>query len=343
MTERPDFDRFRTALRCETPDRVPLAEIDVDRSIKEAWLGHPLRSSADEVEFWRTAGYDYVPVDAGIDFHASTHTTHSQAVGTHLRRWQEEGRGVITDDADFEAHPWPDPNAVDLSRFASVAEHLPQGMEIVPILGGFLSRPTYLMGFAEFCYALTDRPALVARLFLRVGEIVLRVLERILEMDHVGAVWLSNDLAHSGGLLVSPRVLRQQVFPWFEEVGLLCRQRTLPLILHSDGRFSEIIPDLIAVGVNALHPFEPKAMDILELKRRYSGQLCVMGNVDVDLLSRGAPREIASDVRSKIRELAPGGGYCLGSSNSIPDYVPIDNHRAMVETALEYGVYPVGA
>ena len=51
MTAVPDFQRFRAALLCGTPDRVPLAEIDVDPSIKEAWLGRPLQSPADEVEF----------------------------------------------------------------------------------------------------------------------------------------------------------------------------------------------------------------------------------------------------------------------------------------------------
>ena len=343
MIETPDFHRFRTALLCGTPDRVPLAEIDVDRSIKEAWLGRPLRDAADEVCFWASAGYDYVPVDARIDFRTSTHTVGEAQPEADSRRWQEEGRGIIVNEADFEAHPWPDPNTLDLSHFAAIAEHLPEGMEIVAIVGGFLSRPTYLMGFEEFCYAIVDRPAFVARLFQRVGEIVLGTLERILRLDRIEAVWISNDMAYTEGLLVSPRVLRKEVFPWFARVGSLCRQRGLPLIFHSDGRFPELIPDLIAAGVNALHPFEPKAMDIREAKRRYAGRLCVVGNVDVDLLSRGTPAEVASQVRIKIRELAPGGGYCLGSSNSIPDYVPIENYRAMVETAIEYGRYPLRA
>ena len=341
MTAEPDFQRFRTALLCGTPDRVPLAEIDVDRSIKEAWLGRPLQSADDEVEFWCSAGYDFVPVDVGIDFGASTHTAVGSPAGAEPRRWQEEGHGVIVDDADFEAHAWPAPLAVDLGQLTAVAQELPDSMEMVPIVGGFLSRPTYLMGFAEFCYALVDRPALVSKLFQRVGEIVVGTLERILRLERVGAIWLSNDLAHTGGPLVSPRVLRKEVFPWFERVGSLCRQHGLPLIMHSDGHFPDLFPDLIAAGVNALHPFEPKAMDILEMKRRYAGRLCVMGNVDVDLLSRGTAAEITAVVRDKIRHLAPGGGYCVGSSNSVPDYVPVENHRAMVETALKYGKYPI--
>ena len=40
-------------------------------------------------------------------------------------------------------------------------------------------------------------------------------------------------------------------------------------------------------------------------------------------------------------ELAPGGGYAIGSSNSISNYVKLDNYRAMLDAALEYGRYPI--
>jgi uroporphyrinogen decarboxylase len=341
----PDFDRFRTALLCGTPDRVPLAELDVHRSIKEAWLGHPVQTVADEVEFWSSAGYDYVPVDAAIDFHTSVRRsaeTEDKGTGRDPREWAEEGLGVLTSDADYDAHPWPDPKSLDISRFPAVARELPASMRIVAVAGGFLSRPMYLMGFEQFCYALHDRPAFVARLFQRVGEIVVGALRRIVQAPSIGAVWLSNDLAYTEGLLVSPDVLRRHVLPWFAQVGALCREHGLPLILHSDGRYPELIPDLIAAGINALHPFEPKAMDILAIKRQYRGRLCVMGNVDLGYtLTRGTPAEVADEVRTKIRDLGPGGGYCLGSSNSIPDYVPFCNYRAMVQTALELGEYPL--
>ena len=67
MDTRPDFERVRTALLCAgEPDRVPLAEAGVDRGIKEAVLGRPIRDLRDEVEFWRVAGYDFVPVNVGL-------------------------------------------------------------------------------------------------------------------------------------------------------------------------------------------------------------------------------------------------------------------------------------
>jgi uroporphyrinogen decarboxylase len=94
--------------------------------------------------------------------------------------------------------------------------------------------------------------------------------------------------------------------------------------------------------VNAIHPIEPKAMDILEVKKRYGGKLCVIGNIDLGYtLTRGSPEETESEVKEKLRTVAPGGGYCLGSSNSIPEYVKPENFRAMVETTKKYGKYPI--
>ena len=83
-------------------------------------------------------------------------------------------------------------------------------------------------------------------------------------------------------------------------------------------------------------------MDIVELKAGVGGRLCVMGNIDLAYtLTRGSPEEVAEEVRMRLRQVAPGGGYILGSSNSVPEYVPLANYQAMRETALRYGVYPI--
>jgi uroporphyrinogen decarboxylase len=80
-------------------------------------------------------------------------------------------------------------------------------------------------------------------------------------------------------------------------------------------------------------------MDIRRIKQDYGRRVAVIGNVDVDLLSRGTPQAVADRTRELIQEIAPGGGYLLGSSNSIPYYVPLANYRSMLDTLLEHGTY----
>jgi uroporphyrinogen decarboxylase len=83
-------------------------------------------------------------------------------------------------------------------------------------------------------------------------------------------------------------------------------------------------------------------MDIVGLKQRYGGKLCLIGNIDLSYtLTLGTPREVEEEVKERLRQVAGGGGYCLGSSNSIPGYVPLANYLAMREAGLRYGWYPI--
>ena len=96
------------------------------------------------------------------------------------------------------------------------------------------------------------------------------------------------------------------------------------------------------IGFNALQPIEPKGMDINELKARVGERVCLIGNLDLGYtLTRGTPEEVRAETLTRIREIGPGGGYCVGSSNTVPPYVPFENYKAMVETTLECGRYPI--
>jgi uroporphyrinogen decarboxylase len=99
--------------------------------------------------------------------------------------------------------------------------------------------------------------------------------------------------------------------------------------------------DLVACGVNALHPVEPTSMDLAEVKARSGGRLCVLGSVEVDLLARGTAEQIEAMVADHIRRAGPGGGFAIGSSNSVPEYARYGNYIAMLEAADRLGTYPL--
>jgi uroporphyrinogen decarboxylase len=127
-----------------------------------------------------------------------------------------------------------------------------------------------------------------------------------------------------------------------EELASIAHNAGMPFILHSDGKLWSVLDDLISLGLDALHPIEPKAMDINRVKQRYGDQLALFGNIDLSYtLTRGTPDEVREEVRRRIRDLAPGGGYAVGSSNSIAHYVPLENYNAMREATFEYGRYPI--
>lgn len=352
----PNFERLRTALFRGQPDRVPTAELKCEDYIKQAFLGEPLPSLADDprgyierdIEFSIRAGYDFLRVAPGV--HYGDHwvpATHQYAVGSgkqQKRQWAMTHQGLIRTEDDFDRFPWPDAADATYHWLDIASELLPASMQLGTSFkgGGIFERAWMLMGFEAFSFALLERPDFVARMIERTGRTYYEFLKRAFEYDRVQLVWLGDDLAYSTGLMVSPDFLRQRVFPWYARIAHLCRQYDPPkaFIFHSDGYLWEILEDLIAMGIDALHPIEPKAMDIRQVKAKTAGRLCIIGNIDLGYtLTRGTPEEVREEVRQRIADCAPGGGYVVSSSNSVTEYVPLDNYRAMLSAVEEFGAY----
>ncbi len=85
-------------------------------------------------------------------------------------------------------------------------------------------------------------------------------------------------------------------------------------------------------------------MNITEVKKTYGDRIALIGNVDLGyILTRGTPQEVRDEVRSLIMRLGPGGGYLMSSANSITNYVPLENYKALLEATFEYGRYPISS
>jgi uroporphyrinogen decarboxylase len=103
---------------------------------------------------------------------------------------------------------------------------------------------------------------------------------------------------------------------------------------HSDGDLTEIIPDLVEIGVDILNPIQPESMDPRELKRRYGKRLVLNGAVS---LQRTLPFGTAEEVRREITDLVAicgaGGGFVLAPSNQLQPDTPLENIIAVYEAA----------
>lgn len=346
MKRNPDFNQLKTALLCGEPKYVPLVELGIAKKIKEAYLGRPVETLKDEIDFSVEAGYDYIKLqpiinmDPGNIRNKSSLTT--KIPGDQDRVWAVEHEGIIGNRGDFDRYIWPKKEDISYERFEQIKSLLPDGMKVIGQYGDIFTMAWGMMGFENFSLMLYMDPDLVGVLIEKIGELVLSMFETMVNFDCVNALWYSDDIAYATGLMISPDALRTYFFPWLEKIGTIAREHNLPFIYHSDGLLWDVFDDIIKANVNAIHPIEPKAMDILEVKKKFKNKLCVIGNIDLGYtLTRGTPEETAQEVMEKINAVGPGGGYCLGSSNSIPEYVKPENYRAMVDTAKKYGNYPI--
>lgn len=350
ITRKPDWRRARTALMCQgEPDRVPFIELGVHPIFKGRMLGRPCTAVADEIEFAQLAGYDYIKLQPGIDMNpgkilpaGAPGARESQLTeGGPVRKWANEHDGIIRNREEFERYQWPTPESVSYARLEEACRILPEGMGLIGQYGDIYTFIWESMGFETFAMALYEDPDLVAALFDRVGGIIFNLYENMIQLDRLTALWFSDDLAYTGGLMIAPDFFRDLLFPWVRRMGDLARSRDIPFLYHSDGVLWDVMDDLVDCGVTALHPIEPKSMDVADVKERAGGRLCVLGSVEVDTLCRGTEDEVRALVRDRVRRAGPGGGFCLGSSNSVPEYANYDNYIAMLEEGDRVGTYPL--
>ncbi len=139
---------------------------------------------------------------------------------------------------------------------------------------------------------------------------------------------------------------RQMIKPYHAELMATIKSRTRAKIFyHSDGNIYPLIGDLIEIGVDLLNPVHVSAKDMddtARLKREFGDRLSFCGAIDTQwVLPYGTPGDVRGEVRRRIKDLGPGGGYILAAVHCIQPDVPPENVCAMFDEALAAGRYPL--
>ncbi len=338
---KPNIEEFIKTLRRGKASYVPIAELGVHPKIKEKIIGRPIVALEDDIEFWHKTGYDYIKLQPKVDFNPGKIGISEHAIfqedGRMEFKWAAEGCGVITNFEDYGNYIFPKKEDFDYGNYDRVKNILPEGMGVIGQYGDIFTMTWEMMGFEGFSFALFENPELIETLNTRLGELVLSMFEVFAQHPSVDVLWYSDDIAYQGGLLMSPDVLDKYFFPWLKKIGILAKKNNKPLIYHTDGILYDVFDRIVDCGVDAIHPIEPKAMSIKDVKEKYGEKLCLIGHVDVDLLSRGSEEEIFRVVEENIKTAGYNGGYCVGSGNSIPEYVKLENYLAMIHAAKQFG------
>ncbi|MFA6107514.1 MAG: uroporphyrinogen decarboxylase family protein [Candidatus Latescibacterota bacterium] len=150
---------------------------------------------------------------------------------------------------------------------------------------------------------------------------------------------VAEDMGAQDRLLYSPAHLHEFFFPHLRRMMELVHQAGALVNTHSDGAIREILPDLVAMGVDILNPVQWRCagMDREGLKRDFGG-LIFEGAMDNQFtLPFGTMEEVRQEVRDNLRILGAGGGYLLAPCHNIQVVGPPENVVAMYDTAYEEG------
>ena len=346
----PDWEAFVNCIRRKaTPKRVHNIELFLDGEIQEAVCkGFNLSDGLDSADpfFWekrqirmqRFLGYDYVTVGLeNLDFQLAYSITEDTAANAHAdgRPYIDESKGPITNWEEFEKYPWPDLKNASSRALEWYQKNLPDDMCLIGG-GAAFGHPaeylSWLMGYETLCYALFDNRELVKAIHDKIFEISVPALEQTLAFDRVKIVWGSDDMGFKTGTLISPADLREFVLPMHKILAEICHEKNVPYILHSCGNLNEIMDDLIEdVKIDAKHSFEDTIEFVTDAKEKYGDKIALLGGIDVDFLCNADEPAIRNRVRETLDKCLPGGGYCLGTGNSVANYIPVENYLIMLD------------
>ncbi len=347
----PDAGQLVEALRRRRPGRVPMLEIKLDDEVQAALLGEPLipwsadaprdqriASVRQHAGLMRRLGFDAFRVRTAIPFTSAKAGADDTAdLSRGRRQWQDEHTGPIRTREDFERYPWPRPQDIDYRLAEDFLAELPEGMGCIAYASGPFEWSSWLMGLEPFMLALYEQPDLVQELTDRVGRTIYDALAGYVGMDNVVAFWVGDDLGFKTSTLISPEHLRQYILPWHRRYAELAHRSDRPYLLHCCGHVGAIMPDLAEdVRIDAKHSFEDVIEPVESFHRTWGTRLTAVGGVDVDLLARGSPRQVADRTAAILEACAPSGGYIAGTGNSVTNYIPVDNYLTMVETVHRY-------
>jgi len=352
----PDAEEFIDIIMGRTrSSRVPLVEYLVDDVVREPittgllgreWVEFgPDRDTQaaywdNFIAFWHGLGYDFVRYEQGMGFpNAGETATADTAPGVNKQRhWVEEHEGRITNWDEFEAYPWPKIEDVDFFALEYINEHMPEGMGLMTChAGGVFEHVSQIMSLEGLCLALCEDPALVKAVAGEVGELHVAYYECLVQLDKVIALFQGDDMGFRSQTLIGPRELYQYFLPWHKRLSAVASEHGLPYFLHSCGNLELTIKALIdEVGIDAKHSFEDAIIPVQDFQAEYGDLIGVLGGFDINRLTQDTPEEIRRHTRFLIETCGARDRYAIGSGNSIPSYIPVDNYLAMIDEALDF-------
>lgn len=334
----PNIERLLRTFRIEKADRVPNFETIICEKNATYLLGRPCPQTDnmamdpyDHLQIARKIGMDAIGFGIYWDLgrvHAQASDGSTHYVDGNIRSW-DDLKGIKIPDIK--------PQLEKLEKYLEAAKGTNIG---VWVSTHSVFDSTYLaVGYQDFMLKLYDDLKFVEYIMDLFLEFESRVVREIVERD-IHFLIIGDDVAQKDGLMIQPELFRKL---WVDRTAKIiepAREKGIPLVFHSDGDLTEVMPLIIDLGFSAVHPVEPSSNNIYDLKKKYGNRICLVGNMDIaGPLAFGTPQDVEEDVRKHLEGLMMGGGYVAASSSCITDGIPPENFLAMVGAVHKYGRY----
>ena len=211
-----------------------------------------------------------------------------------------------------------------------------RGRYRVAKLGALWEQATFLRGMEDLLVDLILHPTFVHELLDGIAEVLLNNLAAYGAVLDVECIWLSDDYGAQAGLIMSPRHWREFIRPRVQQICDAVHAAGYHFVLHSDGAISDVIPDIVNMGADILHPVQPECIDVARAKREFGRDITLWGGYGTQgTLVFGTPAQVRQEVNDLCDLMGAGGGFILSPGISFQAETPVENMVAFVDIAIE--------
>jgi uroporphyrinogen decarboxylase len=237
-------------------------------------------------------------------------------------------------EASLKGYSFPDPEKVmELDNIPSFIEKNNDKFIIGAMGFSLYERAWILRGIEPILTDFLANPLFIAELFENIINFNLVVIKRLCQFP-VDAFHFGDDWGQQNGLLIDPDLWRRFFKKPLKKMYDAVHDSGLPVSIHSCGDITDIIPDLIDIGVNIISPLQAEALDFTFLKKEYGKYISFWGGISTQkTLPFGTPDEVRAEIREKTAILAKDGGYILAPSHELQGDIPIENILAFIDEA----------
>ncbi|MDI6619859.1 MAG: uroporphyrinogen decarboxylase family protein [Clostridiales bacterium] len=153
-------------------------------------------------------------------------------------------------------------------------------------------------------------------------------------VDIIGFI---GDIAMQNGMLVNPNSWRSIEKPILADMinSFKSINPDIKIFFHSDGDITEVLKDLIEIGVDIINPVQPECMDPEKVKKEFGDKITIHGAISIQkTLPYGTIDDVKHEVSERIRICGKGGGLIICPANALQNDIPMENIKALYETAL---------
>ncbi len=194
-----------------------------------------------------------------------------------------------------------------------------------------------VMGMERFLVYMVTDPELCMDMLEHILKVDLQLLDMAWDAGYTfDMLNIRDDMGYKGTAFFSVDMYKQIIKPTHQMAVDWAKKKGIYVRLHSCGNINTLLPEIMTVGFDALHPMEVKAgMDPVQVKKEYGDRLVLHGGFDAMLWHD--KEAILAEIRRLLPILKENGGYIFAADHSIPNDVPFENMKAIIALVKELG------